>query len=125
MNFNERKFGIWLAVALALLCIVFVIRVMGVSDLHDEGSKTPFVVGGILSGIVILAGLRYERSNLRVGGIITIVGALPFGLLMFWLVTIVYLPFGLLMFWLVIPGIIAIAVAALTVRRTFTSRTLP
>ena len=110
MNFNERKFGIWLAVALALLCIVFVIRVMGVSDLHDEGSKTPFVVGGILSGIVILAGLRYERSNLRVGGIITIVGALPF---------------GLLMFWLVIPGIIAIAVAALTVRRTFTSRTLP
>jgi hypothetical protein len=107
MKFNERKFGIWLAVALALFYIVFVIGVMGANDSDNEGSQIPFVVGGILSGIVILAGLRYERSNLRVGGIITIVGALPL---------------GLLMFWLVIPGLIAIVVAALTVRRTFTSR---
>ncbi len=107
MKFNERKFGIWLAIALALFYMVFVIGAMGAGDSEDDGTRIMFLIGGIVSGIVILAGLRYERTNLRNGGIVTIVGALPL---------------GLFMFWLVVPGIIAIAVTVLTVRRTFTNR---
>ena len=106
MKFNERKIGIWLAVALALFYIVFVIAIMGEGISEGDGTHIGFLVGGIESGIVILVGLRYERSNLRVGRIVTIVGALPLGLFML----------------LVVPGLAAIAVAVLTARRTLMNK---
>ncbi|MDA1280413.1 MAG: hypothetical protein O3B95_10325 [Chloroflexi bacterium] len=108
MNFNERRVGIWLAVALALFYIVLIVGSRGAGDSHSTAENVGWLAAGFVTGALILSGLRIERRNPRVGGIMTIVGALPL---------------GLFMFWLVLPGIVALVVTVLTVRRTFATQT--
>ena len=89
--------------ALPLFYIVEVTVAFGVGDFESNAERVFWLVAGLLSGAVMLLGLSIERTDPRTGGIVTVVGALPL---------------GLFMFWAIFPPIIATVVAVLTIRRT-------
>ncbi len=92
---------------LAVLLAAFY-ATLGVYILFDEDTSLNAIVSAVLAvlyfagGAMILAGLRPSKQALWLGGALLVVGALPL---------------GLLVFWMVIPPVVAVLVSAFGVRR--------
>ncbi len=103
---TTKMAGIGFLVIAGLLAAFY--ATLGVYILFDEDTSLNAIGSAVLAGlyvaggVMILAGLRLSKQAPWLGGVLLVVGALPL---------------GLLVFWMFIPPVVAVLVTVFGVRR--------
>ena len=88
MNTKIEKGLLGLSVLLAMFYIVVALGSQVSGDFSSIGERVGWAFGGFLSGAFILAGLRLSKREPLVGGLLVVVGAIPLGFFMWWLIVV-------------------------------------